>query len=137
MQRYVSIRLALCIVFTLGSGVPACTKQEIALNGANPSGVYTLASVNGVHVPGDISHEGTSLKVLSGTMTINTDGTTNSKTVFVSPAGTEMTREVTATYTKNGSRLAMQWQGAGTTVGTVQGDTFTMINEGMEFVYSK
>jgi len=31
----------------------------------------------------------------------------------------------------------MNWQGAGTTIGTVEGDTFTMNNEGMVFAYRK
>jgi hypothetical protein len=31
----------------------------------------------------------------------------------------------------------MQWEGAGTTVGTVEGNDFTMNNEGMVFVYRK
>ena len=31
----------------------------------------------------------------------------------------------------------MKWQGAGMTIGTVEGDTFTMDNEGMVFVYKK
>ena len=31
----------------------------------------------------------------------------------------------------------MQWQGAGVTIGTVEGDTFTMENEGQVFLYRK
>ena len=31
----------------------------------------------------------------------------------------------------------MQWQGAGMTTGTVEGNTFTMENEGMVFVYQR
>ena len=31
----------------------------------------------------------------------------------------------------------MQWKGAGETVGTIQGNTVTMDNDGMVFVYSK
>ena len=31
----------------------------------------------------------------------------------------------------------MKWQGAGLTTGTVEGNTFTMDNEGMLFVYKK
>jgi len=31
----------------------------------------------------------------------------------------------------------MQWQGAGVTNGTVEGDTFTMDNEGQIFLYRK
>jgi hypothetical protein len=88
-------------------------------------------------VPASISHEGVELQVRSGSFIINEDGTCNSKTVFVPPSGTEVTREVTATYTRDGSRLTMQWKGAGITEGIVQGDVFTMDNEGMVFVYEK
>lgn len=31
----------------------------------------------------------------------------------------------------------MRWQGAGVTVGSVEGDTFTMDNEGQVFLYRK
>jgi hypothetical protein len=57
--------------------------------------------------------------------------------VFIPPSGDEVIREVPATYTSDGSELTMQWQGAGVTVGTVRGDTFTMDNEGMIFIYRK
>jgi hypothetical protein len=40
-------------------------------------------------------------------------------------------------YTKKGSKLIMQWKGAGTTTGTIECSTFTMNNEGMLFVYRK
>ena len=49
----------------------------------------------------------------------------------------EVAREVSATYTNEGSKLTMQWHGAGTTTGTIEGSTFTMDNEGMLFVYRK
>jgi hypothetical protein len=75
--------------------------------------------------------------VRSGSFTIKADGTCSTKTVFVPPSGTEATREVSATYTKEGSKLTMKWQGAGMTIGTVEGDKFTMDNEGMVFVYKK
>jgi hypothetical protein len=48
-----------------------------------------------------------------------------------------ITREVKATYTRQGSKLTMQWEGAGMTTGTVEGDMFTMNNEGMVFSYRK
>jgi hypothetical protein len=31
----------------------------------------------------------------------------------------------------------MQWKDAGTTTGTIEGNTFTMDNEGMVFAYKK
>lgn len=100
-------------------------------------GVYALISVNGKNVPASVSHDGTGVQVRSGSFTINADGTCGTKTVFVPPSGQEATREVSATYTKDGAKLTMQWKGAGMTVGTVDGNTFTMDNEGMIFVYRK
>ena len=97
--------------------------------------MYALVSVNGKPVPASVAHQGATLQVRSGAFTINADGTCVSKMIFVPPSGTEATREVRATYTKDGSKLTMQWNGAGKTVGTIDGNTFTMENEGMALVY--
>ena len=104
---------------------------------ANPVGTYALISVNGKSVPCDVEHEGHSLKVNSGSFVINSDGTCGSRTVFSPPSGNPVTREVKATYTREGSKLTMQWQGAGMTTGSVEGETFSMNNEGMVFAYRK
>ena len=96
-----------------------------------------MVSVNGNPLPAKITHEGAALQVRTGSFIIKADGTCSTKTVFVPPSGTEVAREVSATYTQVGSKLTMQWEGAGKTVGTIQGDTFTMDNEGMVFVYRK
>ncbi len=53
------------------------------------------------------------------------------------PSGGDSSREVKATYTHEGGKLTMRWQGAGTTTGTIQENTFTMNNEGMLFEYRK
>jgi len=106
-------------------------------NDGDPIGVYALLTVNGNRVPASVSHDGTALQVRSGTFTIKADGTSSSKTIFVPPSGPEATREVSTTYTKEGSKLTMKWQGAGMTASTIAGNTFTMDNEGMLFVYRK
>lgn len=144
MNRQSTIAIKLVFVLAIGLVVSACTRQETASSNADlasandgPAGEYALVSVNGNRVPTSVSHDGVTLQVRSGTFTINADGTCSSKTVFVPPSGSEVAREVTATYTKVGSTLIMQWQGAGTTVGTIQGNTFTMDNEGMAFVYTR
>ena len=77
------------------------------------------------------------MQIRSGSFTINADGTCASKMVFSVQSGPEATHEVSATYTKEGSKLTMQWKGAGKTMGTLDGNTFTMNNEGMVFVYKK
>ena len=57
--------------------------------------------------------------------------------VIVPPSGTEVTRDVTATYTREGAKLRMQWEGAGRTEGTLANGTFKMNNEGMILEYRK
>jgi hypothetical protein len=103
----------------------------------NPAGTYALVSVDGNKVPCTLQHEGHTLAVKSGTFLINPDGTCSSKVVFGPPSGGDFSREVKATYTRQGSKLTMYWQGAGMTTGAVEGDAFTMNNEGMVFAYRK
>jgi hypothetical protein len=142
-QKHKSAKLnnkrSLQLVFLLTTGIllSACKQETKVVAAADPTGVYALVSVNANPVPASVSHDGTTLQVRSGSFTIKADGTCGTKTVFVPPSGTEATREVSATYTKEGSKLTMQWQGAGMTTGTIEGNTFTMHNEGMVFVYKK
>jgi len=101
-------------------------------------GAYTLVSVSGNKVPCTVQHEGAALGVKSGTFIFNADGTCSSKVSFTPPSGVEAVREVKATYIRQGpGAFTMQWEGAGMTDGTLAGDTFTMNNEGMIFVYQK
>ncbi len=129
--------LQLFLLLVPGLFLFACQHMPKTVSGGDHTGIYTLISVDGSDVPASVSHGNVSLRVSSGTFTINADGTCNSKVVFGLPSGDEMTREVNATYTQEGSKLSMQWEGAGTTEGTVEGDSFTMNNEGMIFVYKK
>ena len=137
MKTQLNIALQCCFVLAVGLFISACQNQPTPANVTDPVGVYALVSVSGKPVPASVSHEGATLQVRSGAFTINPDGTCSSKMIFVPPSGTEVTREVGATYTKDGSKLNMQWKGAGKTVGTIQGDTFTMNNEGTVYVYRK
>ena len=100
----------------------------------NPVGTYALMTVDGKKVPCTVQHEGHTMTINSGSFSINADGGCSSK---MSLAGRDAGIEVKATYTREGPKLTMQWQGAGMTVGTVEGDTFTMNNEGMVFAYRK
>lgn len=109
-----------------------------AADDINPTGTYALLSVNGNPVPYALTHEGVSLTIKKGFFTINSDGTCISNITFVPPNKVEVNNEVKATYTLAGSTLTMKWeQTGGTTTGTVSGNTFTMNNEGMAFVFQK
>jgi hypothetical protein len=139
MSATLNTRHALQLVFLLTAGIllSACKQETKVAAVPDTTGVYTLVSVNGNKVPASVSHDGTALQVRSGSFTIKAAGTCGTTTVFVPPSGKEATRDVSATYTKEGSKLTMQWQGAGMTTGTIEGNTFTMNNEGMVFVYNK
>lgn len=101
------------------------------------AGIYYLVAVDGSAVPGTVSHDGVPLEVRAGTFIISADGTCFSRMHFVPPGGEEMIREVRAQYTREGSRLIMQWENAGMTEGTVEGETFVMDNHGMIFQYKR
>ncbi len=119
----------------LSALVGAGCKQEAKLTAdTDPVGTYALVSVDGNKVPCTVRHEGHALAVQSGAFTLNADGTCRSQ---ITLAGRDAAIEVKATYTRQGSKLTMQWQGAGSTTGMLESNTFTMENEGMVFAYRK
>ncbi len=121
----------------VGLGLTSCSGAEERSDQVDPVGEFALVSVNGMAVPADITEQGMTIRVSSGAMSINADGTCSSSTVFQAPSGEEVTRDVTATYTMEGDSLTLDWEGAGTTVGVLVGDTFTMDNHGTIFVYER
>lgn len=130
--------IAWCALLLTGLIVlPGCRPGNRKETSSNPAGAYQLVSVDGKTVPTSVSHDGHQLEVRSGEFRINEDGTCASTTVFVPEGGPEVKREVSATYTRDGSKLTMRWQGAGVTAGEVQGNTFRMNNEGTVFLYQK
>ena len=110
------------------------TRQERTTEVSDISGTYTLVSINGHTLPFSLP-EGAVIR--SGVFTINKDGTCSSRMTFSNPSGADASREVHASYAREGSRLTMTWIGAGTTIGTVEGNTFTMDNEGMVLAYRR
>lgn len=131
-------RLLCGLAVLLGMLCGGCNNNAKAPADSAIAGTYGLVSVDGRAVPCELRHDGTMMTVRSGRFSINADGTCISKMVVKLPsAATETTVEVKATYTRRGEKLTMKWERAGTTTGTIQGDTFTMINEGVVYVYEK
>lgn len=128
--------LALAVALLIGAGCKQAEKPT-ATAAVDIAGLYTLETVGGNRVPCKLAHDGTTLEVRSGSFEIKADGTCGTKTTFVPPGGKEVMREVGATYTQDGSKLTMKWQGAGTTTATAEGGTLSMNNEGTLFVYRK
>lgn len=104
---------------------------------AEVAGTYALVSVDANPLPATVNHGGTALEVRSGSFTIGADGRCSSTTVFLPPSGRETVREVHAVFAKDGATLTMWWEGAGTTTGAVDGNTFTLHNEGLLFLYRR
>jgi len=125
--------ISACLVLA-GTG---CKNEPGATAHLDPTGVYALVSVDGRNVPCDLVHEGVTLTIKSGVFTITADGHCNSQMNFSVPERGDMSREVKASYTRQGAVLTMQWEGAGMTMGEVNGNTFIMTNEDMVLAYRK
>jgi hypothetical protein len=129
---------ALCLfTATLLLAATGCKPGADPNANADPAGVYSLVTVNGKNVPCGLTHEGVTLTVKSGVFTITADGRCRSQMTFSVPQRGDMSRDVKATYTRQGNELTMQWEGAGTTLGSVHGNSFTMTNEDMVLAYQK
>lgn len=137
MNHSLTQTLKLGLALLAGLFLSACRNQKTALLDAASVGTYTLVSVNGNRVPAEVSHDGVALEVRSGSFTFEADGTCSTRTVFVPPSGTEVSRTVSGTCLQKDSKLTLQWKGAGKTTGSIQGNTFIMENEGMVFLYEK
>jgi hypothetical protein len=134
LPRIVAVSLLAVFLLLVLAG---CKNAAPVTAGVDPTGVYTLVSVDGKTVPCNLTHEGVAMIVKSGTFTINGDGTCRSLSTFAVPPHPDIHRNVQAAYTQQGAELIMHWKGAGTTTGQVNGDQFTMNNEGMIFSYWK
>lgn len=135
MPRIVALGLLAAMLLSVITGCKASAPAGSAQ--LDPAGVYALVSVEGKPVPCDISHEGAAMRVKSGALTIAADGTCRSESVFNVANHPDVNRVVQASWTRTGAELTMRWRGAGTTIGQISGDTFTMNNEGMIFAYRK
>lgn len=132
--RIVALGLLAFLVLLAMTG---CKNQTRATAAINPAGVYTLVSVDDKSVPCSLTHEGAAMTVKSGVFTINADGSCRSLITFSVPPHQDINREVKATYKRQGAELTMRWEGAGMTTGQINGNQFTMTNEGMVFSYRK
>jgi hypothetical protein len=130
--------LGLCLLSAcLMLSATGCKKDAGGNTSLDPIGVYTLVSVDAKSVPCVLNMEGTALTVKSGVFIITADGHCSSQITFSLPLRGDMSKEVKATYTRQGEELTMQWEGAGMTTGNVHGNNFTMTNEGVVFAYRK
>ncbi len=129
--RIIAVGLLAALLLTALTGCKG--EPQPAAADLDPVGIYPLVSVNGKALPCKLNHEGVNLTVKAGTFTINRSGTCRSVCAYSAPPHPDMIREVKAAYTLKGATLTLRWSGAGTTQGQINGDTFTMTNEGAIF----
>ena len=133
-----SVGFSFCLALLgIGLCVSGCQQQPAETKVADPAGTYMLATIDGNKLPCKPAHEGGAPEVKSGSITLNTDGTFTSTMSYGSPDGKTGSRDFSGTYTREGKRFTLQWKGAGTTTADLEGDTFTMNNEGMLFAYRR
>jgi len=130
------IAVSLLVALLLGA-LSRAHGQTAGKAAVAPAGVYALLSVDGKPVPCTLNHEGTAMDVRSGTFTISTNGQCSSLMVVSVGDRKNLRVERQATYKLKNAELTMTWKGAGLTKGRVAGQTFTMTNEGMAYVYRK
>ncbi len=122
-------------LLVLGLCPPAGQAASDTTQTSDHQGTYTLVTVNGNKLPYPVSHEDGAPQVLSGAITLNADGTFTSVSSYKLPTGV-ISQQLNGTYTRDGSRLSLQWKGAGTTISTLEGNTFTIDNnEGLLLGY--
>ena len=130
------IALLALAVLTL-TALTDCKSGNHTTANVDPSGVYALVSVDDKPVPCEVTHGNTRMTIKDGVFTIRADATCQSLMRFSVAGHEDVTREAKATYTRNDAELTMKWEKAGTTVGNVDGNQFTMTNEGMILTYKK
>ncbi len=114
-------------------GAPEATKATAS----NDTGTYNLASIDGKPLPCRPAHEGGAPIVNAGAITLNADGTFTSTMSYSQPGGQTNSRDFSGTYTREGSKFTLKWNGAGTTTAELTQNTFTMNNEGSLLAYRK
>lgn len=136
LENYLPRLLALALLAALLLCLQA-RGQDTNAPVAKPAGVYALVSVDGKTVPCTIQHGQQAMLIESGSFTITTNRQCLSRMIITVGKQTNIVCDTKATYTLKGDSLDMLWQNGGRTQGVVAGNTFTMGNEGMTFVYRK
>ena len=129
-------RLSLAL-WVMGLYLSACSEAPKAAKTPEPAGTYSLFAINGNALPYTPPHEGGAPQVRSSVFTLNADQTFSMTMTYGDPSGNAFSRDFSGTYTLQGSVFTFQWKGAGTTTATIEGNTFTMDNEGVLFAYRK
>jgi hypothetical protein len=135
MRRLLSLTLALALI--------ACGDDDSTSVPTNASvaGTWNLQTVNGSALPFTLSASSPKIELLSSSVNVTANGTWTSTTQTRTTIGTQATTASSTqsgTYTLSGSAVSIR-STDGTTVqaGSVSGNTLTLAQTGLTFVYQK
>lgn len=135
MRRLLSLTLAFAILACGGDD-----STSVPTN-ASVAGTWTLQTVNSSPLPFTLATTPAKIELLSNVVTVSSNGTYSSSLTTrttVSGQATTATSTAAGTYTLSGNAVAIR-SNDGTTVqaGTVSGNTLTLAQTGLVFVYQK
>ena len=131
--------LATLLAVACGDGGPADPAPSI-------SGTYVLHTIDGQALPLDLvdSESGDQMTVHSGSMTLTDAGTfTMTEAVRFSSGGSALELSLTGsgTYTRNGATLTFNMvdeeEGPTSFTATISGNTVSMVDDGVTFVFRR
>ena len=132
------MRISCFLLFLTSLLLVACNQGSETAESPDFTGTYNLVSVDGHAVPYAPTHQGQlAPEIVSSSLSLKDDGTFSMVMSYTNPSGGTISRDFTGTYTSQGSDFNLNWEGAGQTKVTIEGDTLTLNNEGMLFVYQK
>jgi len=135
-MRRLGAVLAVAAMCGCGGGGDAAGPTTVAT--ASEVGTYVLVTLNGRSLPTTIPEAGTSIEVISGSLTLAADRTVRVSTTYRSAAGAAAsTSEVSGTYSLQGSTLTFSYSNGGRNTATLSGATLQMLNEGVTWLYQK
>lgn len=122
---------------TLALALPGCRQGESPAKTSDHVGTYTLATINGNRLPFTPPNEGGAPQIESGAIALLADGSFSSTMTYRMPDGKVGNRGSSGSYTRQGSSFKLEWKGAGVTLGTLEGNTFTIDDDGLKCAYRK
>ena len=134
MRRLLSLALALAIV---GCGSDSSSEPT----NASVAGTWSLQSVNGGALPFILSPSNPKIELLSNVVNVSANGTWTSTTQTRTTIGTQATTASSTqsgTYTLSGSAVSIRsTDGSTVQAGSVSGNTLTLAQTGLVFIYQK
>jgi hypothetical protein len=117
--------------------LPGCRKTESPAKAPDPTGTYTLATINGSQLPFTVSTAAGGLEFQASTITLQPDKSFTSTMTCRMPRGEVSTRDSSGRYTTEGAVLKLDWSGARFATGVLVSNTLTIDDEGMRCMYRK